>query len=92
MEVREYKGVFIASGVTTEACTLRVILSTAAGETSGSGSFELPAAIVGLTDRGLVFRTEEGDELALVLRDIDHGQGVAWFLTEGCVPAGRKVA
>ena len=90
MEVREYHGVFVTGGVETEEMALRVILSTSAGVVSGSGSFALPAALVGMTDERLSFRTREGAELTLVVREVDRFEGAAYFLTEGRLPELRR--
>lgn len=89
MEVRHYDGCLVVGGQETEAFTLKVILSTG----GGSGSFLVPLALVGAAEDGIVtFRTVEGDEIALRIREIDPAEGYAYFLTEGAVPERPAVA
>ncbi len=85
MQVVDYEGCFVVDGRETEVCQLRVILSTGgAGVTSGSGAIVLPPALVGTRPgTALAFRTRDGDEIALELREIDPAEGVGYFLTAG---------
>ncbi|MEJ2034940.1 MAG: hypothetical protein P8X69_02105 [Maritimibacter sp.] len=86
MELRHYSGCFIIDGRESEEVDLRVILSTGGGVTTGSGSFQVPASLVGLIESGtLRYRTLAGEEFNLTLREIDMGE--AYFLTGGLIPA-----
>jgi hypothetical protein len=91
MEVRDFTGCFILDGRETEVMDLRVILSTGGGGvTSGSGSFAVPAALAGLVvEGGLTFRTTEGDQLSIQVREVELTEGRAYFLTSGRVPGVR---
>lgn len=93
MEVRAYFGRFVTAGQDSAPMSLQVILSTSGGVTSGSGDFEVPAALVGFLrqEDALTFRTEAGEEFAVVVREVDVGEGHAYFLTRGALPAGQVV-
>ena len=92
MQVLDFDGCFVFDGRETEVCQLRVILSTGGdGVTSGSGTMALPLALVGVAPgTALTFRTTEGDEIGLDLREVDATEGVGYFLTTGAVPADQR--
>ena len=94
MEVRDFKGVFVIDGREAEAGPLRVIVSNGGGGvTSGSGTFALPLALVGARPgTRFGFRTEAGEDIALVLREVDAVEGVGYFLTEGPLPVAAPAA
>lgn len=93
MEVREFSGCFLVDGRETDVMALRVVLSTGGGRRFGSGDFPVPAALAGLVgEEPLTFRLDSGEELVLVVREFDLLDGRAYFLTEGAVPAGVRVA
>ncbi len=93
MELRVFKGCFVIDGWESDEVDLRVILSTGGGITAGSGSFSVPAALVGRIDVGsLTFRTDRGDSFSLLVREIDPAEGEAYFLTGASLPAGMEVA
>ncbi|MBV7409918.1 hypothetical protein [Maritimibacter sp. DP1N21-5] len=87
MELRDFSGCFIVEGRETETMDLRVLLTVGGGETHGSGAFRVPAAMIGMEAAGpLTFRTSEGEEMTLIVREFDLVNGVAYFLTDGAVP------
>jgi len=85
MELRDFKGCFVVDGREVETGSLRVIVSTGGdGLRLGSGTFALPLALVGAAPgTPFGFRSEAGEEIALILREIDPVEGVGYFLTEG---------
>ncbi|MAM60615.1 hypothetical protein [Maritimibacter sp. UBA3975] len=88
MELRDFRGSFRIDGRETDRMDLRILLTIGGGETHGSGAFRVPAAMIGTETGGpLTFVTEAGDEITVVVREFDLTQGVAYFLTEGEVPA-----
>lgn len=87
MEVRDFTGCFVLDGREAEEMDLRVIVSTGGGVTSGSGSFAVPAAMVGRDmDAPLTFRIRAGGELSVLVREFDLTEGRAYFLVSGRVP------
>ena len=87
METREFDGFLVVDGQETEPFRLKVLLSTDKGITSGTGSFPLPASLVGVREGTSVsYRTEDGAGLTLLLSEIDPAEGLAYFLTLGAVP------
>jgi hypothetical protein len=87
MELRAYKGCFVIGDRESEEVDLRVILSTGGGVTEGSGSFSVPASLVGQIAPGLDrFRTRSGDDITLNVCEIDPTQGEAYFLTGAGLP------
>lgn len=89
MELRDYIGCFVIDGCESDEVDLRVILSTGGGVTTGSGSFPVPAALVGRLDEGpLTFRTYSGEEIILTVREVDPMSGEAFFLTGAALPIG----
>lgn len=93
MEIRDFTGRFVIDGIETEPMDLRVLITTGGGEVHGSGSFRLPAALVGAERGGpLTFLTTGGEELRMTIREFDMVHGMAYFLVEGEVSALRKRA
>ena len=63
-------------------------LTIGGGETHGSGAFRVPPAMIGTESEGpLTFVTDTGETITLHVREFDLTQGVAYFLTDGAVPA-----
>lgn len=90
MERREYHGHLVIDGREGEPMMLRVALSTVGAVMTGAGSFAMPFALVGAPEETrVIFRTDAGDELTLLIREADPAEGRAYFLTEGVVPDSR---
>ncbi len=88
MELRDFRGSFLVDGHETERMDLRILLTIGGGETHGSGAFRVPAAMIGSESEGpLTFVTDTGETITLHVREFDLTQGVAYFLTDGAVPA-----
>jgi len=89
METREFDGFLVVDGQETEPFRLKVLLSTDKGFTSGTGSFAIPPALVGVREGTSVnyHQTDQGEALTLLLSEIDPAEGVVYFLTLGKVPA-----
>lgn len=93
MEIRDFTGAFVVDGRETDRMDLRVLITSGGGETFGSGSFRVPAAMIGLETSGPVtFRCADGQEIDMQVREFDMTHGVAYFLTLGSVPEVRKRA
>lgn len=88
MDLRPFQGHLVIDGRDGEPMELRIAISTAGGGTTGAGSFAMPYALVGAReDDKVTFRTRAGDEITLILREVDPIEGQVYFLTEGAVPA-----
>ncbi len=88
METRAFDGHLVVDGQETEPFRLKVLLSTDNGVTTGTGSFAVPLALVGVGEGSPVcFRTDRGEAISLLLTEIDPAEGRAYFLTLGALPA-----
>lgn len=88
METRGYDGVLVVDGQETEPFRLKVVVSADKGFTTGTGSFPVPFSLVGVREgTSVLFRTEGGQALSLLLSEIDPAEGRAYFLTLGALPA-----
>ena len=87
METRVFDGHLVVDGQETGSLRLKVLLSTDSGFTTGTGSFAVPLALVGVREGTSVsFRTEQGETINLLLSEIDPAEGTAYFLTLGVLP------
>ncbi|MCB1356126.1 MAG: hypothetical protein KDK53_06370 [Maritimibacter sp.] len=92
METRVYDGHLVVDGQESGKLRLKVLLSTDYGMVSGTGGFDLPLALVGITEGSAVrFRTERGETITLLLSEIDPAEGRAYFLTLGALPKDTAV-
>lgn len=93
MEIRDFTGSFVIDGRETDRLDLRILITHGGGVQHGSGSFLVPPAMIGFEAQGPVtFRCIDGAEITLLVREFDMTNGLAYFLTEGAVPALRRRA
>ena len=92
METRVYDGHLVVDGQESELLRLKVLLSIDNGIASGTGSFEVPWALVGVDEGASIrYRTDRGETITLLLSEIDPAEGRAYFLTLGALPAGAAM-
>ncbi len=93
MEELLLRGEIVSPSGATADMDLVLMVSEHLGTRFGRGSFEVPAALVGDLDRGpLIFTSDQGDTITLLVTEEWAHTGSADFQTQGPIPAARRAA
>ena len=93
MEELLLRGILTAPSGAEAEMDLVIAVSEEFGIREGRGSFQIPAALVGSLDIGpLIFETEQGSKISLLVTHQWVLTGWADFETRGALPVMRKVA